>query len=318
LNEATKNKIENLTLLSLTDTGNFITERVANFFEGLGDALSGIWDYLVENVLEQLYNILDLFLDALGLIDLVLGWIPIVGQAIMLIEATIVTMKTLAGLALVLAGKMQLNQFLLATAIDLAGVIPGVPRFAVKAVAKTATKATGILIRAGSRAADIAIDTAEVASNFMLTAGFRGVHLGVKGLARFSTSRLVVRRVNASWRNRIRQLDVDLDKAWRSKSTREKIREMLEVHNKVGDNIYARGRAIGDDMITNSDEFADFLSDQIPDEAYEEILRKLEEQVEEQVEEQERALSNFSTPSRFNRYPVLVPCRLALDMAVAA
>ena len=341
LNEATKNRIDNLALWSLTDTGNFITEGVANFFAGLADALDGIWDYLVENVLQQLYDILDLFLDAIGFIDLVLGFIPIVGQAIMLIEATLVTMKTLAGLALVVAGKMQLNQFLLATAIDLAGVIPGVPRFVVKTMAKTATKATGILIKAGSKGAKRTLDVAgDVADAALGVAGKSAKHTfkvagvaakesskvlakGVRGLA--DSTGWVSRRVSISWEKRFRNLGDILERDIRrvgdvvqkvADRTGKVIDEVLdvvgdgidEVLDVVGDVIDDIGSDLGDFLTDNADE----LMDKIPNKEWDKLVNEVRRNIEE------RALGDSSEPARQYKYPVLEPCKLTSQMAVAA
>lgn len=322
LNEYTKRRITGLQLWSLTDTGNWLTEGAANFFGGLADAIGEIWDYLAEHVLQDLLNFLDSLLDWLGVLDLVLGFIPIVGQVIMLIEATIVSLKALAGLALVLQGRMDLSVFLWSTAIDFAGVVPGVPRFMVKAVAKTGMKAARSVTRAAGRSAARTTERVSdgIAEAVEVTEG------AVPSIALKGTGRVVKKGHNVfadfgrKWFPRHAPI------SW-ERQIRFKGSQIQRQFSTMGDNIHSealrRGRQIRqagrhDAAIIRErfDNLADAMSsevvDFVPNEIWDKgIMRGLEYG-------RERALQNSSKPIQDGQYPVLESCELDTREPVAA
>ena len=127
LNESTSHRLKVMPLWSLKDTGNVITENL----EDIGDWLSETWDFIKNELLPVLYEILSKLLDYLDIAGLVLEWIPVVNVVFKAVEILVVATKALAGLGMVLAGHITLSEFLIDTAIDAAGIaIPGGRRIA--------------------------------------------------------------------------------------------------------------------------------------------------------------------------------------------
>ena len=345
LNEHTKNRLNGVELWSLTDTGNFITEGASNFFEGLAEALEAIWNYISENIIEQLFHFLDTLLGWLEVIGLVLEFIPIVGQIYKVIEVTVVGLKALAGLALVLQGKMEWSHFLLSTAIDLVGSIPGVPRVLIKAIAKPTLKVTGAATKAlgktvktvgkgvneVSRRADDALEDASKlidAGGDLIEYEFKRVGKVANKLANQTAD--VVRRADLNWERHIRKSGDIMEKGLRK--TGEIIDEVIDdfadivkglgdgigyVGDELGDLIVGMGDdliLLGDDLIRFGDDLeiltgpGDLLKEDILTDITEEGLKYI----------RDRTLGDPSEPVRTDRYPRLEPCRFDERLAVAA
>lgn len=319
LNEHTKLRLGGVELWSLTDRGNFFTEAASNIFEGIAGALEVIWNYISEKVLEQLFHFLDKLLDWLDVIGFVLEFIPVVGQIYKVVEATVVGLKALTGLALVLQGKMDLSQFLWSTAIDFAGVIPGVPRFLVKGVVKTATKATGIIVKVTSKGADRALkftgDVIDAGADIAGTVTRKTLELSATITKTFTdVTGWVLRKVDVPWERKFRNLGDTLADGLRKggKISGDVIGDaggfVEEGLDKLGDVIDDIGRDIGDFMIDNADDLVDLVHDDQWDMAVQKGLEY----------GRDHTLGDSGEPARSGQYPILEPCKFISERPVAA
>lgn len=178
LNDRTAKSLVDLELSSLADPG-LIREgldKLGDWYEGLCEALTAIWESISEELLSTLHEILSDIMNVLDWAGLVLDFIPGVNAVYKLVETAVFGAKALVGLGLVAKGAMSSSAWGADTALDAVGLIPGVPKALIKPLAKTAAKVAAPAVKNISRGIEGTIrrggiDPAKIANRLEGAAG---------------------------------------------------------------------------------------------------------------------------------------------------